>query len=295
MAPRKRANTLELDTVSPDSAEPDKSDGPTHAREAQLAELDARDDRLNGHGVRPSEQCGVVAGSGPYPGRRCTFAKHDNNQPHSWETLPWENPEASSVASSTDDSTGQGTLPGTPEPEQNEYSVPNESSFGKAKSLPAPGVKLIAERLIADDDTLEHLVGVEIRYAWRRRGGTQGGNPRFARIKRPSFWEEHLTGGKVDLLLDVSADHVREQCFTERQLQAAVHEQLCRTERDEDDHDAFRIAGPDFSGSIRTLDRFGAWRDDLREAAAHIRLLPLDEALTEADGEESDGADEESD
>jgi hypothetical protein len=267
---------------------PDLLDGPTQAREAQLNELDARDDRLNGHSdIRPSEQCGVVAGSGPYPGKRCTYAEHPHNQPHSWEVT--NEPDAELPGHVYDDD--QPPLPGTPEPVQNEYTVPTESSFGKAKLQPAPGLKVIADRLIADDDTLKHLVGVEIRYAWRRRGGTQGGNPRFARIKRPSIWEDYFTGGKVAFLLELAADHVSDYRFSELQIEAAVHECLCRTQRDEDDHDAFRIAGPDFSGSIRTLDRFGTWRPDLREAAAHIRLLPLDEALTEADGDQDDDGD----
>jgi hypothetical protein len=286
-----RHQTASTTTLEQADLEPTPFDGvemPTH--DDRLAALDARDDALNGRGVRPSEQCGVLAGSGPYPGRRCTYAEHPMNQPHSWEVST--EPPADEVGHVYDDS-AQPTLPGTPEPEENEYTVPHESTFGKGKLLPAPGLKTIAERLIEDDEELEHLVGVEIRYAWRRRGGMQGGNPRYARIKRPSIWESHFSGGKVEFLVDVSADHVRDFKFTPHQIEAAIHECLSRTARDEDNHDAFRIAGPDFQGSIRTLDRYGTWRPDLREMRAHVAKLPMEEAIEEANDDADDSESEE--
>jgi|SRR5579859_1854873 len=276
--PTKKTTTLEPTAETP-------------SREAQLADLDERADRLNGHSVRPSEMCGVVAGGGPYSGKRCTFRQHQADEPHSWESA-----EAKNVATLTDESpVGQPTLPGTPEPEQNEYSVPTEASFGKAKLQPAPGLRAIGDRLIAEDESFEHLRGVEIRYAWRRRGGMQGGTPRFARIKRPSVWEEFFTGGAAIFLCDLSADHVREHRFTERQIEAAIHEQLCKTDVDPDDPDAYRLLGPDFSGSIRTLDVYGAWRSDLRELRAHVAKLPLEEAIDQADESEADDGYDESD
>lgn len=253
---------------------------PDPTRDQRIAELDERSERLNGHtpeGVKPSERCGT-----PSPlGISCTH-RTDHPGLHSWTPGPEHDPIPG---------TEQPTLPGTPEPEQSDYTVPTEASFGKAKLTPAHGLRAIGDRLIADDDSLEHLRGIEIRYAWRRRGGTSGGNPRFARIKRPSVWEEHLTGGRVDFLVDVSADHVREFRFAERQIEAAIHEQLSRTERDDDDHDAFRINGPDFSGSISTMDRFGAWKPELREMHAHVAKLPLEQAIADADS--SDGEDSE--
>src|SRR3954465_4752189 len=61
------------------------------SREALLADLDARDDALNAnghtnaHGIRPSEQCGVVAGHGPYPSTdrtsRATSARSTSTAP----------------------------------------------------------------------------------------------------------------------------------------------------------------------------------------------------------------------
>lgn len=246
-------------------------------RNERIAELDERSERLNGHtpeGVRPSERCGS-----PSPlGISCTH-RIEHGGLHSWTPGPIHQPEPG---------TEQPTLPGTPEPEQNDYSVPTEASFGKAKLMPAHGLKAIGDRLIAEDETLEHLVGIEIRYAWRRRGGTTGGTARFARIKRPSVWENYFTGGTVRFLVDLSADHVREFRFNERQIEAAIFDQLCRTERDPDDHDAYRILGPDFSGSIRAFDKYGAWEPSLREMHAHVAKLPLEQAIDDAGTDEGE-------
>lgn len=208
--------------------------------EALLQDLDARDDALNSQparaGVRPSDQCGVVAGHGPYPGKRCTYAEHPMNQPHSWDVE--REPEAELPGHVYDDA-AQPTLPGTPEPEQTDYTVPTEASFKKAKLMAAPGLKAIAERLIADDETLEHLVDAEIRYFWRARGGTTGGAPKFASIKRPGVYEDYFSGGKVVFFVSLSADHIRAAKFTDQQIEACLHERLCMTERDPDDHDAY--------------------------------------------------------
>ncbi len=81
---------------------------------------------------------------------------------------------------------------------------------------------------------------------------------------------------------------MREHRFTERQIEAALYDQLVKTERDEDDHDAFRINGPDFSGSISTLDKYGAWRNELREAQVHMKNLPLLDAIESTDPDDQD-------
>jgi hypothetical protein len=131
-----------------------------------------------------------------------------------------------------------------------------------------------------------------LRYFWRRRGGTQGGNPRYARIKRPGVYEAYFSGGKAVYLVDLSADHVRDARFTERQLQACLYAQLCRTDVDPDDNDAYRLVGPDFSGFIREFDRFGAWSSDLRELHAHVAKLPLEQAIDDAQPEGDEGEDD---
>jgi hypothetical protein len=52
------------------------------------------------------------------------------NQPHSWEVTQPTDEQPGHVY----DDAEQPTLPGTPEPEQTDYTVPTEASFKKASS-----------------------------------------------------------------------------------------------------------------------------------------------------------------
>lgn len=250
------------------------------AADSGLEELPHFDEPSNGHilegGVKPSERCGTPSELGI----GCTF-RDEHPGAHSWQ--PAEN---TAIAE-----TGNLELPGMPEPEQTDYTVPTEASFKGAKLVAAPGLRSIGDRLIGDDETLKHLLDIEIRYFWRRRGGTQGGNVRYARIKRPGGYEEYFTGGKIVYLIDLSADHVRTAKFADEQIEACVYSQLVQTDVDPDDHDAYRIVGQDFGGSVRELAKFGAWNQDLREMQAHVAKLPPVEQDAEAD--DDDEADDE--
>jgi hypothetical protein len=221
MARRESTTTATLEDQAATDAELGLEELPTfedlpQSREALLQDLDARSDALNGdtritqvtqaealalldaepvnaRDVRPSERCGVMAGNGPYAGRKCTYAEHRNDAPHSWEvsmTPPSEEP------GHVYDDSEQPMLPGTPEPEQTDYTVPTEASFKKAKLVAAPGLKAIAERLIDEDESLEHLVDAaskatsrgtrELRSTPRavRGAGCNGSRPRPA----PGAW-----------------------------------------------------------------------------------------------------------
>ena len=235
--------------------------------------------------LRP-DACGNNAPWGTY----CTFDAFHSGA-HSWQSAESESP------STNGEDPEQEELPGTPtaEREPTDYDVPFESQFNNRDLLDAPGLRLIGQRLIetaTDDDGFDHLQGIEIHWFWKRRGGTQGGNPRYAGIKRPSAFEKLYTGGQVTYFVWLAADHVRDAKFTPEQIEACLYDQLCRTDVDPEDHDAYRIVGPDFVGSIRTLRRFGIWNADLREAAAHIQQLPLVQVEPET---EDDGDDEQPD
>lgn len=265
---------------------------PTH--EERLAELDARDDRLNGHGVRPSEQCGILAGGGPYPGRRCTYREHPMNQPHSWEVA--SDPTDLPGHVYDDDEAAQPTLPGTPEPEATEFTIPREGEFKGADYQSAPGLKSVGDRLIAETEEFSHLVGIEIRYFWKRRGGRRGGNLNFGSLQKAVGRARYALGNPV-YFLDLSADHCRDQKFTDEQLTALVFDRLARAAVDPEDHSAYRVVGADFEGMALTVRRFGLWNVDLRESAASLRQLPLDQELDlpeldEAEPEEGEAGDE---
>lgn len=173
----------------------------------------------------------------------------------------------------------QAALPGTSESEPlaepDDYSVPLESQFNGRDLMDAPGLRTIGTRLIEQEDAFEHLRGVELGWFWKRRGGTQGGNPRYGGIKRPDAFVKHYSGSAPIYLIFLSADHVREAKFEPRQIEAQIFSLLCRTDVDPDDNDAYRLVGPDFVGFVLEIERYGAWSADLREAAARIQQLPL--------------------
>jgi hypothetical protein len=293
MPRRTTAETLERQVIEDSDLEdlPDFGDAPTRTREAQIAELDARDDRLNGaNGVRPSQQCGVLAGSGPAAGRRCTYAEHPMNQPHSWEVSS----EPTDNVGHVYDDDEQATLPGTPEPETDEYSIPFESQFNGADFMAAPGIEEIAERFINDESDFEHLIGLRIRYFWKRRGGLKGGNKRLGALVKPGGLSAYALG-RPQFALWLAADHVRDAKLTREQFDALVYDMLCRAQRDPDDHDQYRVIGSDFEGMIATVKRFGLWQMDLRELGANVKQLGLLDVLElpAGDGDQDDEGDDE--
>jgi hypothetical protein len=192
----------------------------------------------------------------------------------------------------------QTTLPGTSESEPlaepDDYSVPLESQFNGRDLMDAPGLRTIGTRLIEQEDAFEHLRGVELGWFWKRRGGTQGGNPRYGGIKRPDAFVKHYSGSAPIYLAWLASDHVRDAKFEPRQIEAQIFSLLCRTDVDPDDHDAYRLVGPDFVGFVLEIERFGAWSADLREAAARIQQLPLVEvAAADVDAASADAEDDE--
>lgn len=242
----------------------------------------------NGFEVRPSERCQT-----PSPLGIGCVSKAFHPGLHSWDMTTGENRPTAEAA----------MLPGmpepaqaeVPEPEPDDYDVPYEAQFNKADFKSAPGLKAIAERTIADTPEFAHLRDVNIRYFWKRRGGTKGGNPRYGALVRPSGLAGYALGSPVYALW-LAADHIRDAKWQPRTFDAQIFDLLAHSAVDPDDHSAYRILGDDFSGMNLTLTHFGIWQDDLREAAVRMRQLDIEEvvALAEASeaGQEPDDDDE---
>ncbi len=185
-------------------------------------------------------------------------------------------------------------LPGTPAPVSDDTAIPTETQFAGKDFLAAPGLKAVGERLIFEHESLADLSGVEIRYLWKRRGGSSGGNPKLGALQRPGGLLRYFTGG-VTFICWLAADNVRALQLDPAKIEACLFHQLSHAQLNPDDDDAWRIRSHDFEGFVSELDQYGAWSADLREVAAHIRLLPLDQALadTEGDGEADEGEESE--
>lgn len=228
----------------------------------------------NGH-ARP-DTCDTLS---PW-GTRCTLEVHSGF--HSWqgEPMPADDVEAE-----------QAELPGTPEPEKTDFDVPTETQFAGKDFISAPGLKAIADRLIAEKDSLSVLSGLEVRYLWKRRGGTSGGNPKLGALQRPGGLLRYFSGG-VPFVLWLGADNCRDLQLTPQQIEACLYHQLLHADTNPDDEDQYRIRGHSFEGFVEELDEFGPWSADLREVAAHIQTLPLDQALAEAEDTDAEEGEE---
>jgi hypothetical protein len=226
--------------------------------------------------VRPSERCGTPS----FTGIGCTF-RDEHSGRHSWQ--PAE-PEAETLE--------QDELPGTPDPdpEPSDFDIPTETQFAGKDFVNAPGLQAIAERLIESKAALSVLDGVEVRYLWKRRGGSSGGNPKLGALQRPGGLLRYYAGG-VTFILWLAADHCRDLSLTPKQIEAATFHQLLHADTNPDDEDAYRIRGHSFEGFVEEFDEFGAWSSDLREAVAHVQSLPLDQALAAVDSDDGDDDD----
>jgi hypothetical protein len=243
----------------------------------------------NGHvpeGVRPSERCGTPSTQGWNAGSNCTFKEFHAGR-HSWQ------PEGDT--STEPAHADQPALPGTPEPEFNEYSVPVESAFEGKDFMSAPGLRAIADAWISETEELAHLRGIPIRYFWKRRGGLKGGNPRLGNLQKPSGIVRYSLGHPT-LLMWVAADHVRDLKLDHDKIRAAVLHELCKASPDPDDHSAYRVVGPDAEVFTLELQKCGLWSMDLREVGAHVKQLGLlDTLMLEPDQVADENEDDEAD
>lgn len=262
----------------------------------------------DGSNVRPSERCQT-----PSPlSIGCTLKAFHSGR-HSWDKSAPQDaapPPTDSCASCTGqigahdpgcdaNVFGAAMLPGmpepevaeVPEPEPDDYDVPYEAQFNKADFKAAPGLKIIAERLISETEEFAHLRDLNIRYFWKRRGGLKGGNPRYGALTRPSGLAAYALG-RPEYAMWLSADHVRDAKWIPRQFDAQIFDLLAHSAVDPDDHSAYRILGDDFAGMNLTLTHYGIWQDDLREAAVRMRQLDIEECVALADAEHSEAGQE---
>lgn len=193
---------------------------------------------------------------------------------HSWGG---EAESADSDASNEDEKSEQAELPGTPAAES-DLAAPVEGQFNGADFMVAAAIEDVAESWIRDLEGLSHLRGIRIVYFWKRRGGLKGGNKRLGNLAKVMGLAKHALGRPV-FALWLAADHVRELHLEPEKVRAAVLHELCKAAVDPDDHDAFRVVGPDAEVFALELQTVGLWSLDLREMGANVKQLGLLESL----------------
>ena len=164
----------------------------------------------------------------------------------------------------------------------NLYPVPDDDEFEGFNSgfIDAPKIADIARRLIkACGDQFAHLNGVSIAYAWKRRGGASKGRVKFGEIQKVSGVASFLADEQYQFLVWLGADNVRENEFTERQVEALVFHELCHTAFD-DEKDEVILVGHEFEGFRDELQRYGLWNKGVENFARAV-VEPMQQSLFE--------------
>ena len=164
----------------------------------------------------------------------------------------------------------------------NLYPVPEDSEFEGLKSgfIDAPKLADIARRLIrACGEQFAHLNGVSIAYAWKRKGGVSKGRVKFGAIQKVSGVASFLAEERYQFLVWLGADNVRENEFTERQVEALIFHELCHTVFD-DEKDEVILVGHEFEGFRDELQRYGLWNKGAENFARAV-VEPMQQSLFE--------------
>ncbi|MFH0899572.1 MAG: putative metallopeptidase [Pseudomonadota bacterium] len=159
------------------------------------------------------------------------------------------------------------------------YRVPSLSEFGPPDDeedyMPASGLRVIAQRLIADCPELGHLSTLEVAYLWKREGGESHGQARFGACQKASGLVKHFS--EAVWVIWLAADHARIMFLTSQQVEAALYHELLHAGQKMTDKGEMVNAIQDHDVEMfhREVERYGAWRSNLTDAARTFRQLEL--------------------
>lgn len=162
----------------------------------------------------------------------------------------------------------------------NLYPVPEDTEFEMSESgfISAPGLERLASLLIGCyAEKFDHLSRLKIRYAWKRKGGTSKGKAKFGAVQAITGAAQFVSGEQVEYLVWVGADNVRDNNFTEYQVEALLFHELC--------HFGFVdgelcLVGHDFEGFADELGYYGLWNQSIKSFGAAV-AEPIQRSLFE--------------
>lgn len=136
----------------------------------------------------------------------------------------------------------------------------------------APDITRIGSALIsAYEATFGHLQSREIAWLWKRKGGASGGKATLGKCQKPTGLLRHFAG--ADFVIWLAADHCRDHRLTAHQVEALVYHELLHAGEDEGGKPV--ILPHDFTGFLREVREYGAWKPDLSNAAHSFGQMPL--------------------
>jgi hypothetical protein len=154
--------------------------------------------------------------------------------------------------------------------------VPLEEQFGGADFMPAPELTALYEQLITDyPETHGHLHWVEVKLAWKRKGGKKNGQNNLAFCQKLSGAAKYYAD--ADFLIWLAADEVLAREMTDREIRACVSHEMRHVgwDVDEEGNGKAVILGHDVELFFSEVREIGGWNEMLREAASAFEQAPL--------------------
>lgn len=143
------------------------------------------------------------------------------------------------------------------------FPIPQESDFKDSNSgfLPAPELGLIGKTLISRyDEKFKPLVEINIRYAWKQKGGKSKGNLVLGKVEAVSGLKSFLSDEACDYLIWLAADNCRGA--TEWQIEATIFHELCHFAVIDN---KLTLRGHDFEGFTAEILEYGEWRKGIKD------------------------------
>ncbi|MCD9188270.1 MAG: hypothetical protein LUM44_17775 [Pyrinomonadaceae bacterium] len=157
--------------------------------------------------------------------------------------------------------------------------IPADRHFDEERNdfLEAPELEKIGKYLIEKyEQDFYPISTANIRYLWKRKGGTGGGRATLGKCVKPSSLIRKLSEKdsdgfteKVDFVVWVAADHCRKGQITVGQIHALIFHELLHADYQ---NGKYCLRGHDFEGFSREVQEFGfgkatfcKWRKRLRK------------------------------
>lgn len=144
--------------------------------------------------------------------------------------------------------------------------------------LEAPELHTIAATLIDTKPLLAHLVGADIYYCWKQKGGSHKGEPIYGTAMKLPALARHFA--EAHYLIWLAADHLLEypqvvSGFLDRALveRLLMHELLHLGWNP--DKGEIIMVDHDFTGFLAELREYGPWHGKLQAMAVVMKQLKL--------------------
>lgn len=153
------------------------------------------------------------------------------------------------------------------------FPVPGEEDFDDGEFLNAEdAVAEFVSKLIEHfHDEFFHLEDAKIRFFWKAKGGSSGGNNTLGKCQKPSGLLKHYAD--ADYVIWFAADHLRSFHFTRWQMLALVYHELRHTGLGEKGE--YIVLGHHFEGFVDEIERFGPWKINAKAVITAAQKLPL--------------------